>query len=316
MIHECLQCNYSTSDSGNWARHKRTIKHINKTNSTKLPMYSQKDVNNTHSDSDSGDYGCKYCGLSFTHQSSLYRHMKNRCKEKSNINETTKVLREEMQKLEERNERLEILLGKLADRVGDDGGIIKTSVNALTFLMTKHKKAPALKEITLDNAGALLGYDGDIKMIEKIVHSYKNKKLDKFIGSIIIKCYKKDNPDEQSIWNSDVSRLTYLIKDIIGKEGESQWIWDKKGVKVSTYIIKPILNFILPLLKDYVSYLHKNHHVSLDPIRNLRYMEYANLMIVDINSGLIEKTISRYISAHFQLNITTFDDNNSNCSDL
>ena len=46
--------------------------------------------------------------------------------------------------------------------------------------------------------------------MDTLVYNYENKNLHKYLGDFIIGHYKKDNPSEQSMWSSDVSRLTYL----------------------------------------------------------------------------------------------------------
>jgi hypothetical protein len=67
----------------------------------------------------------------------------------------------------------------------------------------------------------------------------KEKKLIPYLGDIIIKYYKKENPKDQSIWNSDTTRLNYLIRELI--DTELTWTCDKAGLKVNEFIIIPLL---------------------------------------------------------------------------
>src|SRR5690606_18490816 len=67
--------------------------------------------------------------------------------------------------------------------------------------------------------------------------------------------YKKENPNDQSIWNSDISRSAYIIRECINKE--SEWSTDKGGHKTSTYVIKPILDYLKTHIKEYITEVNK-----------------------------------------------------------
>jgi len=67
----------------------------------------------------------------------------------------------------------------------------------------------------------------------------KKKSLDKFIGDIIIKEYKKEDTKTQQIWTTDVSRLSFLVRQILN-ETEKVWMSDKKGTCLLKMIIKPM----------------------------------------------------------------------------
>lgn len=104
--------------------------------------------------------------------------------------------------------------------------IATKSVSALIYLATKHKNAPPLLQIKHKDAKKLLlKYGKDKEVTNKILCKYVTGVLDEFIGDIIVSHYKKNNPEDQSIWNSDASRLTFLIKDIVGEK--SKWTFTK-----------------------------------------------------------------------------------------
>jgi hypothetical protein len=86
------------------------------------------------------------------------------------------------------------------------------------------------------------------KKLDGLYH-FENDTLDKFIGDIIIKQYIKEDPKVQSVWNTDVSRLAYLVRELINNKKE--WSIDKGGNKVTEYIIKPILDFIKIEIEKY-----------------------------------------------------------------
>ena len=63
MDYKCIPCGFSTGDSGNWARHKKTGKHIKLTKTNIKPECIQNTAENSRNDKYGGDYGCKYCVL-------------------------------------------------------------------------------------------------------------------------------------------------------------------------------------------------------------------------------------------------------------
>jgi hypothetical protein len=79
----------------------------------------------------------------------------------------------------------------------------------------------------------------------------------KFLASIIIKTCKKDNPNEQSLWNVDSTRYSYIIKII--KDKISQWTHDKTGAKTKKHVIEPLIANIRGLLEDYMGALVQSY---------------------------------------------------------
>ena len=123
------------------------------------------------------------------------------------------------------------------------------SVDALTFLMTHRKNAPELKELTHEKAQAILTHES--RLYDYLLHYYQENMLDQYIGEIILKYIKKENPDDQSVWNSDVSRLTYLIRAIVDES--PTWLRDPNGAMFNKKIIMPVINEI-------TNYLYKCLH--------------------------------------------------------
>lgn len=267
MSYVCRLCpiTYRTNDYSNWNKHIKTAKHIN--------------------------------------NASNLKQKRNKDKKVKDLEDELKT--QKIKNLEEKNMVLEKLVSTLCEQALTKDKTINKSVSALTFLMTHRKKAPPLKELTVDGAKEILGYSENKPLIDRIIDCYKSKKLDIFIGDAIVKCYKKENPEEQSVWNTDVSRLTYLIKDLIGRKGESEWIMDKKGVKLSEYVIKPILDFLKSILREHINMLNKNID-KIDDIESRietgKNMEIIANIIYLITCEQLEKDISKRVSAHFQLN--------------
>src|SRR5438876_510739 len=68
----------------------------------------------------------------------------------------------------------------------------------------------------------------DHDFLKLLSYQFNNNSLDKFFGDFIIKHYKKDDPAKQSIWNSDLSRLNYVVKELLANNNSS-WNSDPKG---------------------------------------------------------------------------------------
>jgi len=201
---------------------------------------------------------CDLCGLQFSHKSSMYRHKNNFCNKKKDIDDIKKEL--EDTKIELVNTKLELsdvtkelnqLKAKLMQTMETEikylhethknsAHTLDKSMDALTFLMTHRKNAPELKKLTHKNAQELL--TNEAKLYTHLLYHNDENTLDQYIGEIILAHIKKENPDDQSVWNSDVSRLTYLIREIVDES--LTWLRDPNGAMFDQKIIVPIINVI------------------------------------------------------------------------
>jgi hypothetical protein len=208
------------------------------------------------------------------------------------------------------------------------------SLNTINFLATHRNSAPPLEELTTQTAQLCLEYDND-DLINLCISHQRENVLHTFIGNIIVNCYKKEDPKDQSIWNSDVSRLTFIIRDKVkdinilakGKNKTkyvNKWIHDKKGVAVNKRVITPILKFLRNTLDNYSKTHGKNicNLIQTDPYKYAEEAEkigYANKIISTIASGKLARRISTHIGAQFQLNdrtlITSIADASDDSSD-
>ena len=138
-------------------------------------------------------------------------------------------------------------------------------------------------------------------LIKKIAFEYRHNQFDKFIGDFIISYYKKDKPEEQSIWNSDVARLTYVIKELMGNN-KSYWHHDYKGIKTKEYIVDPFLLYIKDLIN---TYLFSFKNLMLDKnIDKIELSQNANALCnlnFDMEKGLISENIIKYIAPYFSM---------------
>ncbi len=226
--------------------------------------------------SENNVFACEYCNTHFAAKGNYYRHKKYMCsvkieQEKKNfIDEQNKTKLHYEKIIEELKNELKTTKEKLMAVLCEDrtflqgtqktsSSTINKSVDALTFLMTHRKDAPELKKITQENAQELLTHEN--KLYDYLLHFNSESKLDQYIGDIILKYIKKENPEEQSVWNSDVSRLTFLIRDIVNES--PTWLRDPNGAMFNAKIITPVIDEIRKYL-DKCLYSKNPDKVALD----------------------------------------------------
>jgi len=170
------------------------------------------------------------------------------------------------------------------------------------FLNTHYNEAPALEYVT--DVPSLHVDLAEDKVANRIMNEYNNNTLTSFIGKLIVKHYKKKNPKDQSIWNSDNDRLTYMIRTILDeKTKQNQWEVDKKGLNTTLYIIQPILDHIKKHLKDYIHTCDVgSRRDSAETVLAIsRRIETAYKIIVAIKKGEIPNDILKYISSRLYI---------------
>ena len=333
MTHTCKLCLYTTQDKSNYIKHLKSKKHIEKVTydtklekSTFISLAKAPPIQlpyNSHSPSRADDktvLQCEYCNRIFTRYDNLGRHIKS-CVARNDYNkekaleEKIKILNAELHEyktnvkhykaetehykaetkhqLEETNYYKQLLK--------EAGGLVKKSVSSLTYIVDNYNNAPALQTISakeIDYFG-----EGEKKLIENIISSHKHKTIGKYLGNFIIKIYKKNDPKTQSIWNTDDTRLTYIIKELM-HNNSSNWIVDKKGIKTKEYLIDPLLVHIKELLISYQTNLIipnlNNNSVEIEFI-----LENSKIIIDlmnDIDDGNVSQDILKHISSYLKFN--------------
>ena len=323
---ECKICNYTTKEKSNINRHMKSAKHLQKEQvesninqeknyvkvlhptSTLLPPYShQKSQNEIYKKENM----CKYCSRTFSRPDTLSKHIntcKNKQEEDNELKDKIKELNNQLELFKNENKHYikEVYHYKeetnyYKQMLREAGGLVKKSVSSLTYIVDNYSNAPALQTISIKDIRTLK-YN-EKKIIEDILSSYKHKTLSKYLGGFIIDLYKKDDPNSQSIWNTDDSRLTYLIKELLNNKS-SNWIIDKKGIKTTEYLIDPLLLHIKKLLISYQKNLIipelTQHNTEIEFIldNSKRIIELMD----DIDDGIISKDILKYISCHLRFN--------------
>ncbi|ARF09190.1 C2H2-type zinc finger [Catovirus CTV1] len=375
MLYVCEKCEYTTSNKGNYYKHKKSIGHILKStivdnfegipqgipqnllnspqlssknppsNTNKIVTSIEKEKSNKKKNISIKEYKCIYCDKEYSRSDNLNRHMKY-CLDKENkyklledqfekykmnkeneviIKEETnklktevEILREKIKTMEEQKEQYKEHIETLKNEnkfqkqlIESAGGIIKKSMNTMSYLLLNYNTAPQLK--------SLPDYSIITKNTETLINDlifyHKKGTFEKYIGDFIIKQYKRDDPKLQSLWSSDIDRLNYFIRELNQNKSDKQvttdlekiklnWTIDKKGIKVQQSIIDPLLEYINQISIKYIR--EKN-----DIIPELSASEATKLVsnmqeIGNVSCGIKDKSISeninKYIAPFFYLN--------------
>lgn len=330
--YKCEQCNYSTDTKFSYERHLQTKKHNNKchevnTDSKLNPKYSKNSQKNDYKKEKNDDMSCDYCNKKFANQSNLIRH-KKKCRNKQELinkllkekqDQENQFLKEMVKKLEEDKKQLNSIIEHYQKTINNAGLIIKTSVSALSYIARNYQNAPVLEKL---NDYTYITYKDDedkADLIEMLYTHYETKSLHKYLGDIIVKAYKKDDPNDQSVWTSDPSRLTYIIREIVNQKAE--WLVDKKGIKTTKYIIKPLMDYLDRYLSEnyneIIQYIEKNvQYMSTSELEKLSKNQNNYIHIIQqIRNNLLQPEILKYIAPYFhvtKLDQITNNDNDDN----
>lgn len=308
MIYECKPCRFKTSHECDWNRHTDTQKHIN--NMSAIVLY---DGGNKKIKEDKGferykeilyelrpnDLKCTGCGKVLKNRQSYSRHI-NSC---------------EAYDKNARKDYLYIQNGDLQEKKDPTTNMaLCVANNALKLVSQKFADAPPLEMID-DKKIEEIMYSGvpdpvkdidndlikiDVSGIEDtILNAHKDNRLPQYVGDGIINIYKKSRAEDQSMWASDVSRLTYLIKTIVNKDNDTGWVRDYKGNMVISRVVNPVLMSIHNKLAEYMGDDRQMEERDTD--------EYLDMIIgvVDVNKSIINKTLNkrvvRYIAPYFRI---------------
>lgn len=296
-MYHCKICNYNTPDKCNYQKHTNTKKHKDKIQElTDLLAEYQNPIQTI----EENVFKCPYCNNHYANSGNLSRH-KTLCAEKQQLIDK---INNQAELLKQKEETIVILTDEvkyLQLLLENAGSLIKTSVHAISYAMAHYKNAPVLE--TLKDCSVLKYNQTDTDFIENLVVEYKNKLLPSYLGDFIIKTYKKDDPTQQSIWNSDTNRLTYIVKELINTTN-TDWQVDKKGIKITKYIIEPMLTYIENLIRSYIENFdtHTNLYKPKEAEYKMMKLKYATDIIKIIEDRVLHDDILKYISSHFYMN--------------
>ncbi len=298
----CELCNY-TGSKGNYLAHLKSLKHIkNQENADKLEQQQILDDKNSQIQEliDQAKINTDEC-----------------VKLQSNLilkDIETKFLVDKIIQLETQIKLLTDHKNDIktsADMVANVAGNVAGNVAVSTLnYITSNYTPPAIQTYKLNEYHNvmktldIIDADDDPKFVKNIVYHFSKNLLAKFLGDIIVKLYKKDDIKEQSMFNSDVSRLSYIIREKNGKK--YSWTQDKTGILVGEYVIQPYLDYIVDLLKKAMVKLNEINtgiKMSVDKICKNNdtikcYLEIKH----SIDNKVLEREINKYIAPFFYFN--------------
>lgn len=312
MKYCCSPCNYATTNWSNFNKHIKTKKHLLNTDDN-----SDSDINNNNTKNTIVDkkYTCSYCEKEFKFASSLSKHKKSRCKIKgTKITDNDKIeqleeLKAQMNYLAETNKQLIEYIKNNQNSKTVNKTIINNNISIRNYVQQNYLNAPPLqplKDYTIIENDPELLEDEDLKFIDILIEKYNSNQLPQYLGDYVIKFYKKNDPKQQSLWNTDTSRLTYIVKQLFNNKN-SDWIVDKKGIKTASCIVEPMLGHIKPILEKFKNdNLNPNLFVLSSYLENeirSKNIKTVVLIVRDIDNKSLTNSIIKYIAPYFYLTI-------------
>jgi len=294
MKYICSECNYETGDKSNYNKHVKSVTHKQMVTSNHIVI-----TNGSNNKVTNKNFVCGNCDRHFTNKQNLSRHKIHYCKKsKNDIDDKDK-------KINELTEKINMLSNEVQmykNQAKNNKTINNTyHISVKNYLQQNYPNAPALAGLT---DYAKLEYDNEYDdFIDALVYNYDNSQLNKYIGDFIISSYKKDDPSIQSIWSSDVARLTYIIKELLANN-ESIWNHDYKGVIIKMRIINPILKYIKEYINGYwVKNLHSFETCDINQLNKLNKI-YTTIYQIkkDIDGDILGNDIIKYITPYFYIN--------------
>ena len=178
-----------------------------------------------------------------------------------------------------------------------------TNGSITTTLYEHYSDNPPLKQIEYTKLCSLLRPKS--KLVKEMICCYRHNTLHEFLGNFILDIYKKKNYSEQSIFSTDTSRLNYVIKESI-HDNTSEWVPDKKGLKTIEYIIRPLTDHVLELLKEFNSRLTIGINPTTDDLIELNRRKQDILLLETyIEDGRLVDKINKYICPFFVMDKNT-----------
>jgi hypothetical protein len=303
MKYNCEHCCYSTDDRCNWSRHNKSQAHLKKINA----------VFNTL---DPDKFICPYCRLEFSSASCLSRHKNHRCRKNPScilkyedgldsekdlrIAELERINNELMKNKEELvKQKDELVKDKeyfklIVEKTVNTAEVaVKTTASAINYVTSTYPNAPVLEP--MPSYKAIKDYCGEFEIAKVIHDKYLDNKLIRYLGMLLVDYYKKENPEDQSVWNSDCSRLSYIIRNLTSNKTPI-WLTDKKGIELKKCVIDPLLSYIE---KELINYATDKKNITG---ANFECIATCHKIIYEIRHSIIGNELIKFLAPYFHLN--------------
>jgi len=296
----CELCSFISINKTNYNRHLLTKGHLEKVNNSTNDTHTIPKVYPTEKHI---IYKCIHCDNIFSNASSLGRHKKTCSKSKlkddevkilkQQIIEKDKLYKKQIKEIKDNfNKQLESY-EKLLTSVTSPQNV--TNYN---YILSNYLNVPALES---KKSYANLLETNIMTLVDLIIMYYEQGRLVTFIGDYLVKEYLNEEPEKQSLWTTDLSRLTYIISEAC-KKNKNIWSYDKKGVKTKKIMIEPLLKYIRNELAKYA----EDNSNSIETIM-LKKLASIIQIINEIDGNLMIDKINKYISPKFIVKQNSID---------
>jgi hypothetical protein len=291
-MYECKICNYSTDRKFSLEKHLKTQKHLTNVKNNKFCNICNKEYstrsnytkhvnihhpnindnidnnNNNNIDNNIIDINNNN-NINNKNTNILIKNNKQIISQMTNVLEEVKEVKEEVKEVNKTNKEVKKVVNKA----------IHKASSLIKYLMEHHKTAPPLKKIKKDECINLLKIefkcteedDKDNYLEKKFISDYSGNKFISNISKCILNIVHTDDPSQQPIWNSDCSRLHYVIKTSI-----NVWNEDKAGIQFTDFVIRPILKSICDRITNYRKEIIEKKDISKYKIDD--YIEHNKLL--------------------------------------
>jgi hypothetical protein len=208
------------------------------------------------------------------------------------------------------------------------------SMNMMKYAMVHFKDAPPLLSLDQEQVYEMLEYDivnknqndqQKIKSKKKslnpnkpqdevndeyithVLYQYENNVIDEFFGNFIVNYFNTEEMKDRKFWTSDVSRLSFIIMQVVNRVGEKEWNHDKTGKKFVDMVIDPMFDEVVKLLDEFVNnkqkWIDENFgKVYIAPSKMTRLMHVQQLakeLQLDIKYNKFTKDILKFVAPRF-----------------
>lgn len=260
-------------------------------------------------------YICEVCQKTYKSRQNLWDHKQTKgCKKRheehenqlkiNSLQEQINEMKKQMNKISTNKKTNQIINNNNCSNNNNTTNIINNdnSINVLNYVVNAFSDTLPLKKITNVEISKMLEItDNKYTIVDYIAHHYIKYDLDAFFGKIIIKAYKKENPEEQQFWTSSTHYLTFIVRQLLNKK--PIWFKDREGTCVNDHIINPFLLEVKKILQDYcksIAFLIVGK--SIEDIERIQENGYNVIKIIrEINTNTLHKQILKYIAPEFQI---------------
>lgn len=300
MEYQCTLCNYIARDNFCLTRHCKSYKHKLKAQEKQIETLEK--MKNKQGTS----YICDFCNVKYATNSNLQKHKKSCGEKKTLVSSFNTQIKELQMEITLKHAEMEIKTYKeKCQLLSDENKNLKTlsscnatkannSISSLNFVKKHYPDAPILKPIK--DPQMFLNNLSKKELIENLLSKGCDNVV-KYIGDIILKEYKTEDPAQQTLWNTDIDRLNYLVRSLMSQE-QPRWKVDKKGIVTTQNIVTPITEYLEEVINEYI----QSVDLRSRDIENLNSKSNKLTEILGlINKNNFNSDLLKYLGTHLHV---------------